>query len=113
MGGYTSWPSDHCQICKSRIIKLSSGSWVHMSSWLAGHPDIHKPVPDDNPETVSYSDSGTPGSKDMLSCKEKGIFIHEAMIAAHGEQFWKNRVRTLKAEAEYWRIKYAQDEDNV
>ena len=84
-----------------------------MSSWLANHPDVHEPVLNSESQGTNYSDSGTPGSKDMLSCKEKGIFIHEAMIAAHGEQFWKNRIRTLKAEAEYWRIKYAQDEDNV
>ena len=84
-----------------------------MSSWLAGHPDVHEPVPDDKPQEVSYNDPSIPGSKDMLPCVEKGIFIHEAMRATYGDQFWKNRVRTLKAEAEYWRIKYAQDDDNV
>ena len=84
-----------------------------MSSWLAGHPDIHEPVPDDQLEDQAPNAPGVPGSKDMLSCVEKGIFIHEAMRATYGDQFWKNRVRTLKAEAEYWRIKHAQDENNV
>ena len=113
MGERTSWPSDHCKVCKSRIIQLSDGRWVHMSSWLANNPDTHEPVLNGELRETNYSDPGIPGSKDMLSCSEKGIFIREAMIAAHGEQFWKDRMKALKAEAEYWRIKYAQDEGDV